>query len=208
MLLTTASPAPAQNVGAIPSAEAGGAVTGRKHTVEQTADAHGAEAGGGGLPQFKTESWAGQILWLLILFGALYLLLSRVFVPRLRKVKDERESAISGAIESARRARAEADAQSSAAQAELAEARAKAQAASTDAKARAAAESMSRQKTQEADLAAKLGEAEARIAASRDKAMESVKGIAAETAASIVARLTGETPSEADVQTALTAARA
>ena len=208
MLLTTASQAPAQSVGAIPSAEAGGAVTGVKHTVEQTAEAHGAEAESGGLPQFKTESWAGQILWLLILFAALYLLLSRVFVPRLRKVKDERESAISGAIESARCARAEADAQAAAAQAELAEARAKAQAASSEAKARAAAESQARQKAQEADLAAKLGEAETRIAASRDKAMESVKGIAAETAAAIVARLTGETPSDADVQTALTAARA
>lgn len=205
MLLSTASQAPAQTVGAIPSAEAGGAVTGRNHTVEQTADAHGAEAGGGGLPQFKTESWAGQILWLLILFGALYLLLSRVFVPRLRKVKDDRDSAIGGAIAAARQAQAESEALAKASEEAMAETRAKVEAILDDAKARAGAEAIARSHAQEAELAKKLEEAEGRIRRARDEAMTSVREVAAELAVSIVARLTGESPADSDVRSALAA---
>jgi F-type H+-transporting ATPase subunit b len=206
MLLTTASPAPAQNVGAIPAADAGQAVAGPEAAASATTTTAPEESGG--LPQFKMEFWAAQIIWLVILFGALYLLLSRVFLPRIRGVRDEREGAISGAIDSARRARAEADAQSKAAEAELAAARAKAQAASTDAKARATAEAHARQKSQEAELSVKLAEAETRIQASRDKAMASVSEIAADTAAAMVARLTGDAPDEAQVQSALAVARA
>jgi F-type H+-transporting ATPase subunit b len=165
-----------------------------------------AEGSSGGLPQFRTDVWGAQILWLVILFAALYLLLSRVFVPRLRKVRDEREGAISGAIEDARRARAEADAQAKAVQAELAEARAKAQATAADAKARAASEALTRQKAQEAELNAKLEAAETQIRAARDKALASVNDIAAETAAIMVERLTGQAPEPAEVQAALSGA--
>ena len=59
----------------------------------------------GGLPQFETQWWAGQIFWLLILFAILYVLMAKVFLPRLRGVKDERVATIAGAVEAARQAR-------------------------------------------------------------------------------------------------------
>jgi F-type H+-transporting ATPase subunit b len=54
--------------------------------VGASADVHvaGAEAehaSGGGLPQFEFQWWIGQIFWLLIIFGVLYVLLSKVFPP-------------------------------------------------------------------------------------------------------------------------------
>ena len=52
----------------------------------------------GGLPQFETQWWAGQIFWLLILFAILYVLMAKVFLPRLRGVKDERAATIAGAV--------------------------------------------------------------------------------------------------------------
>ncbi|MBU2269970.1 MAG: hypothetical protein KKE52_01555, partial [Alphaproteobacteria bacterium] len=85
------------------------------------AEGHG---GGGGLPQFETQYWFGQIVWLLILFAILYLLISKVFAPRLRRVMDERTATISGAVASARQVQAEAAGQAEAAKAEVAAARA------------------------------------------------------------------------------------
>lgn len=161
------------------------------------------EGSSGGLPQFHTDVWAGQIITLLILFAALYLLLWKVFIPRLRKVKDERDGAITGAIDDARRARTEADAQAAAVKAELAEARAKAQSTATQAKQRAASNALERQKAQEAELGLKLDAAETQIRAARDTALGSVRDIAAGAASAMVERLTGSAPAEAEVQAAL-----
>ncbi len=202
----TAPPAthPVTSAGSLPSQEAGEAVNGVKATPEQraTTEAPSAETG---LPQFRFEYWAGQIVWLVVLFALLYTLLARVFVPRLRKVKDDRDTAINGAVEEARRVRAEADAQAAASHAEMSEARAKAGAAASDAKARAAAEAQARQRAQDVELNARLAEAEARIAASRDAAMGSVREVAADTAAAIVERLTGRPAEAGEVDAALTA---
>ena len=213
-----AQPADAQGAtGSIPAAEAGQVVRGTPVTSPEgeaavragkaeTSTAEPAESGG--LPQFKFEYWGGQIVWLVVLFALLYALLANVFVPRLRSVRDERDAAINGAIEEARRVRAEADGQAAAAHAEMSEARAKAQTAAADAKARANAEAQTRQKAQEAELNAKLAEAEARIRASRDAAMGSVREVAADTAAAIVDRLTGQPARPDEVEAALASAHA
>jgi len=157
----------------------------------------------GGLPQFKFEYWGGQIVWLLIVFAVLYILLSRVFVPRLRKIQDTRAQTIADAVEQARRVQAEADAQAAAAKAEIAEARAQARRLAAEAKARSQAELASRQAAEDERLQAELDKAEARIRGLRDQAMQSVGATAAETAEAIVAKLTGASPSRAEVDAAL-----
>lgn len=205
--------APAQ-IGDVPAEEAGEAVRGVPVTPQTAAGVADVRPGTsppaetGGLPQFRFEYWGGQIVWLVVLFALLYLLLSRVFTPRLRRVRDQREQAVTGAIEEARRVRAEADAQSAAAHAEMVEARAKAQSAAADAKARANAEASERQRAQETELNARLSEAEARIGASRDAAMGSVREVAADTASAIVQRLTGRAADTQEVEAALASARA
>ncbi|HYE47643.1 MAG TPA: hypothetical protein VEA44_17890 [Caulobacter sp.] len=168
-----------------------------------TTEAHG---GGGGLPQFQFEHWAGQIAWLLILFVIGYLMMSRVFIPRLRKVLDEREGVIAGALAQARQVQDEAKAQAAKAQADLAEARAKAQRLAAEARAKANAEVQARQAIEDEKLAGKLAEAESRIRVSRDAAMSHVQTIASDTASAIVEKLTGAAPSQADLTAALSAA--
>jgi F-type H+-transporting ATPase subunit b len=166
-----------------------------------------AEHGGGGLPQFEFQHWAGQIAWLLILFVILYVLMSRVFTPRLRKVLDERTDTIAGALEQARKVQEEANAQALQAQADLADARAKAHRLATEARAKASAEAQARQATEDAKLADKMAEAEARIRASRDAAMSHVATIASDTASAIVEKLTGAAPKAADVGAAVAAVK-
>jgi F-type H+-transporting ATPase subunit b len=166
-----------------------------------------AEHGSGGLPQLQMQHWAGQIAWLLILFAIGYVLMSRVFIPRLRKVLDEREGTIAGALEQARKVQEEANAQAAQAQTDLADARAKAHKLASDARAKAAAEAQARQAAEDAKLAEKMAEAETRIRASRDAAMSHVSTIASDTASAIVEKLTGSAPKAADLTAALNAAK-
>lgn len=164
-----------------------------------------AEHGSAGLPQFEFQHWAGQIAWLLILFVILYVLMSRVFTPRLRKVLDERTNTIAGALDQARKVQEEANAQAAQAQADLADARAKSHKLATDARAKATAEAQARQAAEDAKLADKMAEAETRIRASRDAAMAHVTTIASDTASAIVEKLTGAPPKAADLSAALAA---
>ena len=149
------------------------------------------EAAEGGLPQFQFQHWGGQIGYLLILFAITYVLMAKVFAPRIRRVFDERAEAIGGALASARQVQAEAKGQADAAEASLAEARAQAGRTAAEAKAKAAADRFWASAALETELNAKLADAEQRIRASRDAAMTNVKANATETAEAIFEKLTG-----------------
>jgi len=186
----------------LPAAEAGEALHGHEatpHSTTSEAEGHG----GGGLPQFRFEQWGGQIVWLLLIFAVLYVLLGRVFVPRLRRVIDERARTISEAVEQARSVQAEAAEQARVAEAEVAEARAASQRVALDARARANAEAATRQAAEDEKIAQRVDEAEARIRAARDAAMANVGSIATETAAAIIEKLTGKPAAAGEIEAAI-----
>ena len=159
--------------------------------------------GAGGLPQFDPTWWPGQMVWFLIVFAVLFALMSKVFVPRVGGAISEREGRISGDITLARGLKEQAEAQAAAAEAEMAQARARSQKLAADAKARVQAEASTRQAAEEAKLGESVAKAEAQIRAARDQAMSHVREIAVDTTRAIVAKLTGDEPSAADLTAAL-----
>ncbi len=164
-----------------------------------------AEHGSGGLPQFDLAQWPGQMVWMLIIFGILFFLFSKVFVPKLGNTISAREDRISGDIAAARKMKEESEAQAAAVAQEVAQARAQAQKLAGDAKAKAKAESAVRQAEEEAKLAKSLAAAEVRIFEARDKALSQVSGIASDTAEAIVAKLTGKAATAAELKAAVKA---
>ncbi len=164
-----------------------------------------AEQGSGGLPQFDLSWWPGQMVWMLIIFGVMFVLFAKVFVPRVGGTIEGREGQIAGDIAQARRLKDEAEAQAAAAAAETAAARARAQRMAAEAKAKAQAAAAARQAKEEAKLNEKLAAAEAQITAARDEAMTHVEGIASDTAKAIVEKLTGLAADAGEVKAALSA---
>lgn len=162
-----------------------------------------ADAGSAGLPQFEFQHWGGQAAYLLILFAILYVLIAKVFAPRLRRVLDERAETISTAIAAARSVQDEAAAQAAAAKAELEDARSQSRATAVAAKQRVTDEARTRQAEEEAKVTARIDEAEAAIARSRDAAMTHVSAIAADTTRAMVERLTGKAVSAAEAAAAV-----
>jgi F-type H+-transporting ATPase subunit b len=161
-----------------------------------------AEHGSGGLPQFDLAQWPGQMVWMLIIFGILLFLFSKVFVPKVGGTIAAREDRISGDIGAARKLKEEAEAQTAAVAQEVAEARGRVQKLAQDAKAKAKSEAAVRQAEEETKLAKTLAAAEARIAAARDKALGNVQTIAQDTAEAIVAKLTGKAATAAELKAA------
>lgn len=154
----------------------------------------------GGLPQFEFQHWFGQIVYLIFLFAILYFLMAKIFAPRMRRVFDEREATISGAVATARQVQAEAAGQAEAAKAEVAAARASSRATAAAAKARVTEEANARAAVEEAVVSARIAEAEAAIGKTRDAAMANVSTIASDTASAIVEKLTGKAPTAAELK--------
>ena len=63
----------------------------------------------GGMPQLNPEFWVSQIFWLVITFGILYVILSKLILPKISANLESRKSQISDNIEAADRQREESE---------------------------------------------------------------------------------------------------
>jgi F-type H+-transporting ATPase subunit b len=177
------------------------------HGEAKGATAH-TEADGGHkapFPPFEKSTFASQLVSLLIAFVALYLIVSRIALPRVGSLLDERQNAIDGDLAAAQKLKDESDSALKAYESELAAARSRAQAISAETREKLNAASEAERKTLEERLSLKLAEAEKTIASTRETAMSNVRGIAADAAAAIVQRLTGVLPDGTSVNSAVDA---
>jgi F-type H+-transporting ATPase subunit b len=152
---------------------------------------------GGGFPPFQKDTFGSQLLWLAIFFIALYLIASRLALPRVGSIIADRRTRIAGDLAEAARMKDAADAAIATYEKALADARLRAHAIAAETRDKLNAEAEASRKAVEADLHRKLAAAEHTIAATKTAAMANVRGIAEEAAIAIVVRLTGIAPSQA-----------
>ena len=166
--------------------------------------AHTEQPGGHGVfPPFQKETFPSQLFWLVICFVALYLIASRLVLPRVGGILDSRKNRIADDLAEASRFKGEADQAIAAYEKALADARTRAQTIANETRDRLAAEAERNRKAIDERLNARLAEAEKAIVAAKTAAMGNVRGIAVETAAAIVARLIGVTAPEQKVAAAV-----
>ena len=170
--------------------------------AEPTAHTEAPE-GHGGFPPFQAQHFPSQLVWLTLTFILLYVLMSRIALPRIGAIFAERSKRIGDDLAAAQRFKERSDAASAAYQKSLADARAGAQGIASETRERQAAEVEATNKRLEAQLHDKLAAAERSIAATRTGAMANVGSIAAETASAIVERLIGIAPADHEVAAAL-----
>jgi F-type H+-transporting ATPase subunit b len=174
------------------------------HGGAETTTSH-SEGGSGGFPPFDPSTYPSQLVWLAITFVALYIIISRIALPRVGSVIDARQNAIEGDLSEAQTLKDESDAALTEYESELAAARARAQAIAAEAREKMNAAAEAERKTLDERLAAKLADAEKSIAATRATAMRNVEGIASEAAGEIVQRLTGVAPDGKTIKAAVDA---
>ena len=177
------------------------------HGEAKGTTAHTAADGGhkAPFPPFQKDTFASQLVSLLIAFVALYLIVSRIALPRVGSLLDERQNKIEGDLAEAQNLKDASDGALKAYESELAAARSRAQAIGTVTREKLNAASEAKRKTLDEQLSLKLAEAEKTIASTRERAMGNVRGIAADAAAAIVQRLTGILPDGKSVDSAVDA---
>lgn len=161
------------------------------------------EADSGVFPPFDPTYMPSQLLWLAISFAFLYLIMSRIALPRLSAILEDRATRIAQDLDEAQRLKEEGDAAVAAYEQELADARKRAGKIAGDAKDRATTEANEERAKAEAEQEKRLAEAEEKISAIQTEALGEVDGIAEATTEAIVKALTGAKISKADIKTAL-----
>jgi F-type H+-transporting ATPase subunit b len=163
-----------------------------------------------GMPQldFANPLTTYQVIWGAVIFVVLYILASRSALPRVAVVLEERAKRIAGDLETAKDAKARADAGIAAAAQATATARSEAQAAINAALSSAKEAAGARAAEETARLDQQLKEAEGQIAAARAAALEAMPTVATETAVTLITRLTGVAPEMGRLHDAIAAAMA
>jgi F-type H+-transporting ATPase subunit b len=154
-------------------------------------------------PPLDASTFAPQLVWLAITFGLLYLLLKRIVLPRVGEVIEERGDRIKRDLAQAEKLKSDTEQALANYEKALADARAQASSIAKGMRDKLTAEVDKERAKVEAQIAAKVAEAESRIIDTKSKALASVGDIAGEIAGAIVARLIGKEVSKDEVQRAL-----
>ncbi len=154
-------------------------------------------------PPLDTKTYPSQLFWLLIFFAALYVLMSKVVLPRIAAILSKRKATIDSDLARANALKNETEAAVNAYEKALADARANANDIARTTREAVTKDVDAESHKLDAALAKKVADAEAKIAASKAKALESVEDIAAESAAEIVAALGGGKVTKAAVTKAI-----
>ena len=175
----------------------------------ETTEGTGAPGGQAGvLPQMKVDTFPGQIFWLVVTFGLLFLVLWRKTLPMIEGAIGQRRGRIEGDLGTAEIFRKEAEGALAAYETALAQARARAHQLADENRKITVAEIDRLKAAADAEAQNAFGIAEKRIAAERGKALTGVKAAAAEAAAAIVERLIGVPVSAEDASKAVPAVEA
>jgi F-type H+-transporting ATPase subunit b len=171
----------------------------------------GSEAEGGErdvFPPFDPATFGSQLFWLAILFGLLYVLMSRVAIPRIGSILEERDKRIAGDLAEATRAKEASDAAVAAHEQALAEARQNAHGIALKARDAAKVEIAADRNRIETELNGRLGAAEAEIAKVKTSALGEVDSIARDAVEAIVETLVGTKAGKDTIASAVQAAMA
>ena len=161
--------------------------------VSGTTPPHGDSAGEHALTfaPLDVSTFPSQIFWLLLTFGVLLFMLSKVLLPRLGGILEDRSNRIADDLDGAARMQREAELAEKSYEQSLKDARAKAHNVAETTRASINAEMEAEMEAADKDAATQLAAAEVKIKALRKKALANVDDIATETARAMTEKLFG-----------------
>ncbi|MGJ8527076.1 F0F1 ATP synthase subunit B [Maritalea sp.] len=161
-------------------------------------EAHGGDHGGTGVfPPFDPATFGSQLLWLALSFAALYLLMSKIALPRIGEILEVRRDRIEGDLAEAERLRQKTDQAIEAYEADLALAKKKAHTIAEETRESIRKDLDAKRNDVETDLAKKMATAESRIQTTKTEALGHVDEIASDTAHALVTNILGRTAQKA-----------
>ena len=145
----------------------------------------------GGMPQLNPEFWVSQIFWLTLTFGILYIILSKLILPKISSNLELRKSQIQDNIEAADKRRESSEAKLKEYDNIVLKSKSDAKNILGDAKGNALKEINAKRETIEKQIDEEIEKAEQEINVLKKNAPEKINKIAKEMASEILKKLIG-----------------
>ncbi len=146
----------------------------------------------GGMPQLNPEFWISQIFWLIITFGILFIVLTKVILPKISDNLETRKSQILENIEIADRQKEESQKKIDEYEKIILDSKVKAKNYFNDAREKILDDINKKRTALEKDLDEEIGGVEKELSDLKNKSGEKINKIAAETSAELIKELIGE----------------
>ena len=146
----------------------------------------------GGRPQLNPEFWISQIFWLIITFGILFIVLTKVILPKISNNLETRKSQILENIETADKQKEESQKKIDEYEKIILDSKLKAKNFFNDAREKILDDINKKRVSLEKDLDEEIGEVEKELSELKNKSGEKINKIAAETSAELLKELIGE----------------
>ena len=146
----------------------------------------------GGMPQLNPEFWVSQIVWLVLTFGFLYLVLSKLILPKISDNLESRKSQILENIETAEKQREESEKKIKEFEKIILDSKFEAKNNFNEVRQKTLEEINNKRTALEKDIDKELSATEEEINNLRINSNEKIKNIAVETSAELIKQLIGE----------------
>ena len=145
----------------------------------------------GGMPQLNPEFWISQIFWLTLTFGILYIVLSKLILPKISANLELRKSQIQENIEAAEKQRESSESKLKEYDEIILRSKLKAKNIFKDAREKALKDINSKKEILDKQIDEEINNAEKEIETLRKSAPEKINKIAIETSSELVKKLIG-----------------
>ncbi len=145
----------------------------------------------GGMPQLNPEFWISQIFWLIITFGILFIVLTKVILPKISDNLETRKSQILENIETADKQKEESQKKIDEYEKIILDSKHKAKNYFNEAREKILDDINKKRTTLENELDEEIGEVEKELSDLKQKSREKINKIAAETSAELIKELIG-----------------
>ena len=146
----------------------------------------------GGMPQLNPEFWVSQIVWLVLTFGILYIVLSKLILPKISNNLESRKSQILENIETAETQREESEKKLKEFEKIILESKLEAKNYFNEARQKILEDINNKRVALEKDIDKEISAAEQEVNNLKITSSEKIKKIAIETSSELIKRLIGE----------------
>ena len=156
-----------------------------------------------GMPQLDPTYWASQAFWLILIFTALYLALSNLFIPKIKDSIDNRENKIKDDLDEAQKLKNLAEQRLKEYELSIENAKKEVQKIVFESKNRLNREIQNKKKQFEKEIEIEIKNAEKEIEDLKKNSLKNISVISEEMASKVVEQISGEPMNQSSVKAAI-----
>jgi len=153
----------------------------------------------GGMPQLNPEFWVSQVFWLVLTFGLLYIILSKLILPKISNNLESRKSQILENIETAEKQREESEKKVKEFEKIILESKLEAKNYFNQARQKILDDISNKRNALDKEIDDEISSAEKEIVNLKTASSEKIKNIAIETSSELIKQLIGEEANKSSI---------